>query len=210
LDEISKMKLIAIALPLLLLSSPAFSIPPDNLRFYAGIADSATTLFLSSLTINDDDGFIIKSQQTHNADFILEQSLINYIKAKGAHAFLESNSEINQKPNAGYTVEYKILMADLRYEKARGKSPPGKKLWRNGNLAGIFRLISNDDGEVIKTEELNIADGDFISRKEAMHFNGLGNFYIKPEISEGFLRYVEPVLVGATVATLIVLFFSNR
>ncbi|GEM_PF-3711371 len=185
------------------------AMPVDNLHFSIELADTVVGHFFKGVQING-EGFVLKSESTHPANFIVEQSLINYIKKNGGDSYLDSVGNRNSSDTAGFLLCYKILKLGLKYDRAGANHPKGKKIWRKGEIGVIFQLVSKSDGKVIKYEETSAERADFLSKKEATQFSANGDFYITPEMPTGFKRFFEPAIVGITTATLIFLFFSNR
>ena len=184
---------------------------PDNMQFSASITDSAVSRFFGDATVIKDWGFQIHSLDPHPLNFLVEQSLVDFIREGGGNVYLDLKGDSGEARKSDYICDYKILAYNLSYLSAPKPHQKGKKVWRRGELAAIFRLVSIPDGEVVKTQEISTEKSDYIGSREAALFSSSGNFYLRPQVADGsFKRYVEPVLVGATVATLIGLFFSNR
>lgn len=196
---------------LLLLLSIAGAGTTDNLEFSGSITDSAVIEFFDSGEAIEGNGFLLEAGSVHPLNFLMEQSLIKYIKNSEGRVFLKINKGEVDSACVDYICKYRIVSYDLSYQKAREPHPRNKKVWRKGSLVVIFRLLSIVNGEVIRTDETIIESDDFISSTDARTFSRSGDLYIKPEVPDGgFKRFFEPVLVGGTAAVLIFLFFSNR
>ncbi|MCP4634054.1 MAG: hypothetical protein GY855_14100 [candidate division Zixibacteria bacterium] len=190
-------------------SSPANII--DNAEFTENIADSAVMKLFNSEQNDPSNSFFIKPGKTHQANFILEQSLIKFIKSNNGNVYLQLEENAKKPLNADYFCEYIIVDLDLSYNKTQKPYPKDRKVWRKGRMLTIFRLLSADDGQVVNTDEVEILSEDFISEKDAAAFNRSGSFYLKPKVpGRSLKRFAEPLLVGTTVAAMIFLFFSNR
>jgi len=198
-------------LMLALAFSEGASAQPDNFKFISNLSDSSAQKFFYNHNVRG-KGFAVSAQESHPANFIMEQSIVNYLKNNNGKAFVQIETGTERESGPDYNIEFKIIGLTLKYEKASKKDhPKGKNIWRKGNCVSIFRILSHKDGEVIKTEEVTVESHDFISAKQAREFSAKRNFYLAPELSRGgYKKFVEPILVGSAVTTLIVLFFSNR
>jgi hypothetical protein len=205
------MKVLIFTLSFLIFASPLMADVIDNAEFADNLADSTVVKLFKLGNNNPSKNYLIKSEKSHPANFILEQSLIKYIKSNNGNVFVQLEGNDDNNFNTDIVCEYIAVDLNLTYNKARVPYPKGKKIWRKGRLLTIFRFLSTEDGEVINTNEIEVVSEDYISEKEAADFNNLGSFYLKPDIpGRSFKRFAEPILVGTTVAAMIFLFFSNR
>lgn len=189
----------------------ALSATPDNKKFAAIMADSSVADVFDTTDIIEGAKIELDEGRAHPFNFILEQSIINYIKNRNGSVYLKPAEKDSVNDELDYTLQYETVYFNLKYDKAGRGAPPGKKVWRKGNLLAIFQLVSVPDGEIILNEEVDIEREDYLTKKEAAGFSGSGGFFLNPELPDGGIkRFVEPIIVGATVATLIFLFFSNR
>ncbi|MBD3234655.1 MAG: hypothetical protein GF315_13095 [candidate division Zixibacteria bacterium] len=182
----------------------------DNLDFANELADSSIEKFLEDFDVAN-NGFSIRAMELHPANFIMEQSIISYLKGNNGKVFLLPSIDSVGSEEIDYILEFKIIGLLLNYDNApKSKRTVGRDILRDGSLVSIFRLLSVPDREVRLTEEIMAENEDVISKRQAREFTRKGNFYIAPELSGGYKRFLEPILVGSAIATLVVLFFSNR
>ncbi len=203
-------RIVTLLFILLLSSGDSLLAAGDNLDFTNELADSSIDKFLGDFGVAN-HGFSIRAMEPHPADFIMEQSIISHLKGNNGKAFLLPSIDSVGSEEIDYILEFKIIGLSLKYSDApESKRTGDKEILRQGSLVSIFRLLSLPGREVKLTAEILAENEDVITKRQAREFTRKGNFYIAPELSGGYKRFLEPILVGSAIATLVVLFFSNR
>ncbi|MBD3169204.1 MAG: hypothetical protein GF307_06950 [candidate division Zixibacteria bacterium] len=183
---------------------------PDNLEFTSLVMDAAVVETFNELNVSG-KSFRLRSAENNQLNYILEQSLINFIKEHNGIVYVEREENPDDSIQLDFTLEYRIVDYEMTYAKAPKPYPKGKNIWRESRIIAIFRLLSEDGGRIHLSEEVNRTVGDNITRKEAKQFSHARSPLMSPQLPEGGIkRYLEPAVVGSTIAVLVYLFFSNR
>jgi hypothetical protein len=192
-------------------------VAPSNLQLAVMVANTAVGRALSSAPLDSGMHVVLTPAESHPLNFVLERAALRTLTRRGVTAAVRRTvlpDDSVAVVGAGDPVlEYQLATARITYVRLIGGYllPSRVKVERQALVEGSFTLRDPAGGRVLWTGEAayNLVDRFPRSQLALVEDERYGDLKgVVPERSLG--NYIEPVIVVAVVAGLIVLFFQNR
>jgi hypothetical protein len=190
---------------------PILDRPPSNEEFLRESIKSLIVQTFDDLPKVYSRYILLKADQDHPANWLLEDELISYLLSSKHQVGLRSN-ETSEESAESSSLFYRIIELSLDYPEIKRKGFFGKRLvTRRTSLNFSFRLEDNETGRVLWSKRGKHQRSDLIERSMIKSLNNESYPILSPSLPQDYQsRFIEPALVVAVVGGLIYLFFANR
>ena len=187
-----------------------------NLQLATLVANTAVERAFRSVPLDSGTHVVLAPGQSHPLNFVMEHAVLKQLARRGISASVRRSIVPDDSLSAAGgdpLLEYQLASARITYLRLVGGYllPSRTKVERQALVEGTLTLRDPTNARVMWTSDathnlVDVVPRNQIQRIEDERFSDLRGAV--PERNLG--RYVEPVIVVAVVAGLIVLFFQNR
>ncbi len=186
-----------------------------NFELIEKVSTEAAQDIASSLGNQARDGlvFLTKTKGVGDADFMMENALVERLRAAGIRVSLEAAKQGDAVPeNPAYKLSYQVIRLNLTYPGISRKWWLGTKEVERAAKSDIFaQLVDFKTGDIRWVGESHKRHGDTIPYSLLSSVEEKQYEFTRPPRNEfKLMRLLEPVVVGGIVVGLVYLFFSNQ
>jgi hypothetical protein len=194
-------------------------VPPTNLQLVSLVANSAIVQAMKSVPLDSGAHVTVAPAESHPLNFVVEHAMLRELSRRGVSATVRRSivpddslgalAAIDRDP----LLEYQLASARITYLRLEGGYvlPSRAKVERQALVEGGLTMRDPATARVLWTSD---ASANLVDRVPASQIKLIEDERfsdLKGQVPERNLgRYVEPLVVIAVVAGLIVLFFQNR
>lgn len=193
--------------------------PPSNEEFVRGSMKLLWDKTFSDFRPASSKLIILKTEEAHPANWLLEDELISHLLALNYQVGLSSSENLtmvakdsNSNLSESNTLFYRIIELKLDYPKVKRKGFLGTKfVTRRVTLNLAFRLEEKSTGKVLWNKREKEERSDLVKNSMIKSLNNDSYPFLSPSLPGDLQgKYLEPAMVTAVVGGLIYLFFANR
>lgn len=191
-------------------------VAPTNLQLIAMVANRGVERALATALIDSGMQVVLAPAESHPLNFVMERATLRALTKRGVTATVrrtlvpdDSLTSLGPDP----MIEYSLSSARITYLRLIGGYvlPSRVKIERQALVEGALTLRDPTDSRVLWTNDVSDNLVDQFPRGQLKQVEDDRYSDLKAEVPERNLgRVVEPVIVVAVVAGLVVLFFQNR
>ena len=194
-------------------------VPPTNLQLISLVATTAIAQAMKSAPLDSGAHVTVAPAESHPLNFVVEHAVLRELSRRGVSATVRRSivpddslgalAAIDRDP----LLEYQLASARIAYLRLEGGYilPSRTKVERQALVEGGLTMRDPASARVLWTGDAsaNLVDRVPIGQIKLIEDERFSD--LKGQVPERNLgRYVEPLVVIAVVAGLIVLFFQNR
>lgn len=191
-------------------------VAPTNLQLISMVANRGVERALQTAQIDSGMHVLLVPAESHPLNFVMERAALRALTRRGVSATVrrtlvpdDSLTTLGPDP----MLEYSLSSARITYLRLIGGYllPSRVKIERQGLVEGAVTLRNPADARVLWTNDVSDNLVDQFPRGQLKQVEDDRYSDLKAEVPERNLgRLVEPVIVIAVVAGLVLLFFQNR